>query len=162
MGSRFVVLGLGLMIILAFSVEAQYYEGFGKDTRGAEGCSGGYMVYNVTSLANSGPNTLRDALSQGCRYIVFGVGGNITLTSTLNIVNSYITIDGSTAPYPGITVRLTPAPPTVTFQIYAQSGDVTDIIIKYLRFDGQADFHPNTVYIGLSIWRCELQPALQY
>jgi pectate lyase len=48
---------------------------------------------------------LRDALSIGNRCIVFDVGGTITLQSVLVMRGGNITIDGFTAPAPGITIR---------------------------------------------------------
>jgi pectate lyase len=79
------------------------YEGFGRNTTGGAGQS----VYRVTNLNNSGTGSLRDALSVGNRCIVFDgltAGGTINLTSQLN-VRSNVTIDGFTAPSPGITLR---------------------------------------------------------
>ncbi len=77
------------------------YEGFGRSTTGGAGQS----VYRVTSLADSGAGTLRDALSQGNRCVVFDVAGTINLSSELR-VKSNTTVDGFTAPSPGITVRM--------------------------------------------------------
>jgi len=51
-------------------------------------------VYHVTSLADSGPGTLREGLLNSA-WIVFSVSGNIELLSPLRIQNlSDITIDG--------------------------------------------------------------------
>jgi serralysin len=76
---------------------------FGAETAGG----GGGRIIHVTSLAASGPGTLADALAQeGPRTIVFDVAGRINLTvdSSLIIKNPYVTIDGSSAPYPGVTI----------------------------------------------------------
>jgi hypothetical protein len=76
-------------------------DGCGADTRGGEG----QPIYRVTTLADSGPGSLRDALSQGNRYIVFDVGGTIATTSDyLWVRGANLTIDGATAPAPGITI----------------------------------------------------------
>ncbi|MFH1690469.1 MAG: hypothetical protein ABIE42_09560 [Candidatus Eisenbacteria bacterium] len=75
-------------------------EGFGADTPGGSGGS----AYAVTSLADSGPGTLRDALSQSNRMVTFSIAGTIELASTIRISGSFITIDGTTAPDPGITI----------------------------------------------------------
>lgn len=73
---------------------------------GTVGGSGGRIIH-VTSLAASGPGSLQEALlADGPRTIVFDVAGRINLIedSSLIIKNPYVTIDGSTAPYPGITI----------------------------------------------------------
>jgi Ca2+-binding RTX toxin-like protein len=70
------------------------------------------QVVHVTTLSPDGPGSLTDALSQGNRHIVFGVGGVIDLRSTstarpdyeIVLTKSNITIDGSTAPSPGISI----------------------------------------------------------
>jgi hypothetical protein len=79
------------------------YEGFGRNTTGGAG----KPIYRVTNLNDSGAGSLRDALSQGNRCIVFDVGGTINVTSELRVRGSNITIDGFTAPSPGITVQNT-------------------------------------------------------
>lgn len=69
-------------------------------------------VVHVTTLAPDGPGSLTDALSQGNRHVVFDVGGVVDLRSTsaarpdyeIVLTNSNITIDGSTAPSPGISI----------------------------------------------------------
>jgi pectate lyase len=121
---------------VSIAVGASTYEGFGTVTRGAEGAPGGYQTYHVTSLANSGAGTLRDAVSQGSRLVVFDVGGTINLSGSLYITEvAYLTIDGSTAPSPGITISL---PVDRSFYIL---GEAHDIIINNIRADGN--------YIGL-------------
>jgi hypothetical protein len=110
------------------------YEGFGAITRGAES-GGSYDVYHVTSLADAGPGTLRDAVSAPNRRIVFDVGGTIALAGDLRIGASYLTIDGSTAPSPGITV----APPrgdTFGLGDAAPPGPVHDVVVHHIRVDG--------------------------
>jgi chitodextrinase len=77
------------------------YEGFGRNTTG--GAS--KPVYRVTNLNDSGAGSLRDAISVGNRCVVFDVGGNITLASLLSVKGANVTIDGFTAPSPGITLR---------------------------------------------------------
>jgi pectate lyase len=60
----------------------------------------------VISLDDSGPGTLRRALTKSKHRIIFKVGGTINLRSRLKIQKqSFITVDGSTAPAPGITLR---------------------------------------------------------
>lgn len=76
-----------------------------KGWANTEGGRGGQIV-KVTSLARSGPGTLKAALEQsGPRIIVFEVSGNIDLNGEqLQIRNPYVTIAGQTAPSPGITI----------------------------------------------------------
>ena len=97
--------GLMLVVPQVKLPAADVYEGFGAKTQGALSSPTGYTTYRVTSLADSGPGTLRDAVSQGNRYIVFDVGGTIRLGGDLNVFSSYLTIDGSSAPAPGITIQ---------------------------------------------------------
>ena len=113
----------------------QEFEGFGAVTRGALSSPTGHSTYRVTSLADSGPGTLREAVSEGNRLIVFDVAGTIRLASDLNIYASYITIDGATAPAPGITIE---QPGTINTTIYARSGgrNVHDVVIRHLRMLG--------------------------
>ena len=98
-------------------------EGGGKYTTGARGADD-ISVYHVTNLNDSGPGSLRDAVSKSGRIIVFDVGGVIELRSTLNIKSNNITILGQTAPGDGITL--------VNFD--AKLPDHTENqIIRYLR-----------------------------
>ena len=82
------------------------YVGFGAATKGADDYPGGPSIYHVTNLNNSGSGSFRDAVSADGRHVVFDVGGTITLTSTLQITKSYLTLDGETAPSPGITLDI--------------------------------------------------------
>lgn len=113
---------------------ATSYEGFGALSTGAQGYPGGFETYHVTSLADDGPGTLRDAVSAHGRYVVFDVGGTIELASTLNIAYSYITIDGSTAPPPGITINA----PFIRTCLEARNsvGPVHDVVIHHIRIVG--------------------------
>lgn len=77
-------------------------EGFGA---GAVGGRGGRVI-EVTTLADSGPGSLRAALgASGPRIVVFRVGGTIDVGDKLRIENPYVTVAGQTAPGGGITLR---------------------------------------------------------
>lgn len=108
--------------------------GFGTDTPGGAGGT----PYVVTSLANSGAGTLRDAVSASNRSITFAVSGTILLQSTLQIPSHHLTIDGATAPAPGITIA--PASGMTGDLVRMSTSNAHDIIIRHLRFrDGPAD-----------------------
>ncbi|RME57409.1 MAG: hypothetical protein D6780_08460, partial [Candidatus Dadabacteria bacterium] len=118
--------------------DCRIYEGFGAVTHGGAGGE----VYHVTSLDDSGPGTLRDALSQPNRYIVFDVAGDIVLQSDLRIQNSgsyhthSITIDGFSAPSPGITIKK--ANQNVALVI-RYTTDVIVTGLSFLGLDGDGD-----------------------
>jgi len=137
-----------------FISQPDTYEGFGVVTRGAEDAPGGYTTYHITHLTDDqSGGSLTDALSQGSRYIVFDVGGTIHLQDNHLIKHSYITIDGSTAPYPGITIdtRLKDANGVVIssyeFSIESRSsvGPVHDVIINNLRILGPGAAHSKDI-----------------
>jgi hypothetical protein len=121
------------------------YEGFGAVTRGGEG----KPIYRVTNLNDSGPGSLRDALSQGNRYVVFDVGGTIKLTTSEFLGNWYyaglwvkgpnVTIDGTTAPAPGITIASSSLPNVGNSGVEGLAIDnyltgAHDVIVKGIRF----------------------------
>lgn len=75
----------------------------GAHTHG--GAVEGSRIIHVTTLADSGHGSLRDAIREtGPRVIVFDVGGIIHLASDMKISIPNITIAGQTAPSPGITL----------------------------------------------------------
>jgi len=122
------------------------YEGYGDATLGGAGGD----TYHVTTLADGGAGSLRDGVYNrtGPRTIVFDVGGTITVTNQLLLNRPYLTIDGGTAPSPGIT--LTKVFDTNQFVI---SG-THDIILRHLRFrglyvGGVAGTNNNTEFTGI-------------
>jgi hypothetical protein len=106
-------------------------QGFGADTPGGTG----QPEYHVTSLADSGPGTLRDAISQGNRRIVFDVSGTIPVASTLFVQGAFITIDGTTAPAPGITLRPPAGFDQAVLSIRGTFG-AHDVIVRGIRIRG--------------------------
>src|SRR5207248_7599671 len=76
-------------------------EGFGSNASGGRGG----RVYEVTNLNDSGPGSLRDAVSEGNRTVVFRVAGTIELKTAIVVKQPNITIAGQTAPGDGICLR---------------------------------------------------------
>ena len=74
-------------------------EGYGRHATG--GRTG--EVYQVTTLADSGRGSLRDAVSKPNRIIVFKVAGVIKLESPLDFSKN-LTIAAQTAPGDGVVV----------------------------------------------------------
>ena len=98
-------------------------EGYGRFARGGRGG----VVVEVTNTNNSGPGSLRDALTgnYGPRTVVFAVSGLITLESDLIINNNnpFITLAGQTAPGKGICTR--------KYQLGMSGG--RDVIVRHIR-----------------------------
>ena len=72
----------------------------GAIATGARGNLASASVYHVTNLNDTGSGSLRDAVSQPNRFVVFDVGGIINLTpaSAPIVVKNNVTIAGQTAP----------------------------------------------------------------
>jgi pectate lyase len=117
---------LTALLVCAAPASSRPLQGFGADTVGG---SGGES-YVVTSLADSGPGTFRDAVSASNREITFAVGGTIELSSTVRVTGHHLTIDGSTAPDPGITI--TAAHDGVTGALFDIRG-ANDMIVRHIR-----------------------------
>ena len=96
-------------------------EGFGRLAVGGRGGD----VYHVTTLADSGPGSLREGIrsAKGPRTIVFDVSGTIELKIPLTVDKSFLTIAGQTAPGDGICLK------DQTLRINRASH----IIVRYLR-----------------------------
>jgi pectate lyase len=122
---------ISFIIVSVTLAQPGKYEGFGSVTHGGEG----KPVYHVTSLSDDGSfGTLRDALSEGNRYIVFDTSGTIFVGEDLEIKGSNVTVDGSTAPYPGITLKKS------KLRILALIlNGISDVIITHIRVHGLMD-----------------------
>lgn len=84
----------------------------------------GGRVFVVTSLADRGPGTFRDALEAGGpRIVVFNVSGIIQLKERIRVRAPYITIAGNTAPGDGVCI----AGDTVEIETH-------DVVIRHMRF----------------------------
>jgi len=77
-------------------------EGYGAGTPGGQG---GRTLY-VDNRNDAGPGSLRAAVQAvGPRILVFRMGGVIPLQSALVVTHPFLTIDGASAPAPGILLR---------------------------------------------------------
>lgn len=84
----------------------------------------GGKVFVVTSLADSGPGTFREACEAiGARIIVFNVAGIIRLTTPIIVQAPYITIAGQTAPGDGVVI----AGESLWINTH-------DVVIRHMRF----------------------------
>ena len=145
---KFIALILSGMLAIAATAPVSAYvltpafpgaEGGGKYTTGGRGT----RVYIVTTLEDYAEGeepikgSLRDAVSEDNRIIVFDVSGVINLKETLRINCKNISILGQTAPGDGITVSG-----------YATNvSNSENVIIRYMRFRPGAD----NVYKGDSM-----------
>lgn len=127
------------LFFTASILSSELIEGYGTTTRGADAAPGGTQDYHVTTLADEGAGSLRDAISTSGRRIVFDVGGEIVLKSDLLIGVPFLTIDGSTAPKPGILIRQSGL--TTAIEASPTLGEVHEIIIRHLAFDATGTPH---------------------
>ncbi len=94
-------------------------EGFGALATGGRGGD----IFHVTTLADAGPGSFRDAVSRPHRMVVFDVGGVIRLASNVHC-SSGLTLLGQTAPGDGVA-------------LYGRSvsfSGASNVIVRYLRF----------------------------
>jgi hypothetical protein len=95
-------------------------EGGGKFSFGGRGGK----VFVVTSLDDSGPGTLREAVeSAGPRIVVFNVAGIIRLKMPIFAQAPYLTIAGQTAPGDGICIAGN-----------SLHVNTHDVVLRYLKF----------------------------
>ena len=80
-------------------------------------------VYHVTNLKDSGTGSLRDAVSQPNRIVVFDVAGVINISSRIVFSNN-LYVAGQTAPGEGITV----------YGDGVSFSGANNIIVRYMRF----------------------------
>jgi hypothetical protein len=112
----------------------QPLQGYGSTTAGGAN----QPVARVTTLADNGPGSLREALAKGHRMIVFDVAGDVALATPLIVEHPFITIDGLSAPPPGITLRgrlTSPSAPAID-GLSIRGKNAHDIVLRGLRFRG--------------------------
>lgn len=95
-------------------------EGAGAFARGGRG---GRVIY-VTTLADSGPGSLRAAIeTKGPRTVLFAVAGTIALGSPLVVKEPFLTLAGQSAPGGGVCLK--------NFDFVVATDDV---VVRHLRF----------------------------
>ena len=112
------------MLALCTTMQAQQLafpgaQGFGRFATGGRGGT----VYHVTNLNDSGTGSLRDAVSQPNRIVVFDVAGVINLKSGL-VFSGNLTVLGQTAPGEGV-------------QVYGDRvsfSGANNLIVRHMRF----------------------------
>lgn len=97
--------------------------GWGRFAKGARASLASAKVYHVTNLKDSGTGSLRDAISQPNRIIVFDVAGVININSRL-IFSKNLYVAGQTAPGEGVTV----------YGDGVSFSAADNIIVRYMRF----------------------------
>ncbi len=107
------------------------YEGFGAVTEGGNG----KPVVHVTNLNSSGPGSLVAAVSQPNRYVVFDVAGTIPTPQRV-YVSANTTVDGFTAPSPGIKLL------GLGLFIMNTTAGAHDVIVRGLTIEN-TDTHPS-------------------
>jgi hypothetical protein len=140
-----------LIVLLAASLQAQatrpaqQTEAFAGARGFAWNSAGGRngTMIHVTNLNDSGPGSLRDAVSAENRTINFDVSGTIQLKSVLP-VSSFITLSGESAPGDGITIT----------GAEVSLSNSHDLVLRYLRIrqglsegeDRKSAINMNTTY----------------
>ena len=94
-------------------------QGWGRFATGGRSGS----VYHVTNLNDSGTGSLRDAVSQPNRIVVFDVAGVIRINSRISFAKN-LYVAGQTAPGEGITV----------YGDGVSFSGADNIIVRYMRF----------------------------
>jgi hypothetical protein len=137
-GALRATLGAGMLVALLGAGAAGRGDGFGGRTHGGAGRS----VVHVTNLLDDGRGSLREALAGGDRTVVFDVAGEITLATTLYVRGAYVTIDGTSAPAPGITLRghglAIHGHASTAFDCRATCFGAHDVVVRGVRVRGAA------------------------
>lgn len=113
-----------LASLMAVQIQAQQLafpdaQGWGRFATGGRTGS----VYHVTNLNDSGAGSLRDAVSEPNRIVVFDVSGVIRLTSRLVFAKN-LTLAGQTAPGEGV----------VVYGDAVSFSGADNSIVRYMRF----------------------------
>lgn len=117
----FVSLALSAMCLTASAQQLAFpgAQGWGRFATGGRTGS----VYHVTNLNDSGTGSLRDAVSQPNRIVVFDVAGVIRINSRL-VFSKNLYVAGQTAPGEGVTV----------YGDGVSFSAADNIIVRYMRF----------------------------
>ncbi len=129
-----------------------HYDGFGKVTVGG---AGGQVFWVDPALGYLSPSSdphsgthddpcgLRKAVDGSDRVIKFASGGTIALEGNIYVQGNNITIDGFSAPPPGVTITQVAYDPATWSEgmiaILPGSSAVHDVIINHIKFDGLFD-----------------------
>ena len=117
------MLFIALMAVCTFMFGQQLAfpgaQGWGRFASGGRTGS----VYHVTNLNDSGTGSLRDAVSQPNRIVVFDVSGVIRINSRI-VFSKNLYVAGQTAPGEGITV----------YGDGVSFSGADNIIVRYMRF----------------------------
>lgn len=110
-----------LSLIPSFSQQLAFpgAQGWGRFATGGRGGK----VYHVTNLNDTGTGSLRDAVSQPNRIVVFDVAGVIRISSRI-VFSKNLYVAGQTAPGEGVTV----------YGDGVSFSGADNIIIRYMRF----------------------------
>jgi len=134
------LLSLGFNNVFAQQLAFPGAEGYGKYSMGGRGGK----VYEVTSLADDGPGSFRQAFNAFPGQpltIVFRVGGIINLLTPIKVQRSNMTLAGQTAPGDGICTK------RGMVKIYGKN-----LIIRYMHFrPGDVSKTNNPAVYGLDI-----------
>ncbi|MBQ9356547.1 MAG: autotransporter-associated beta strand repeat-containing protein [Prevotella sp.] len=113
------LMALGVLSASAQQLAFPGAQGWGRFATGGRTGS----VYHVTNLNDSGTGSLRDAVSQPNRIVVFDVSGVIRINSRIVFKNN-LYVAGQTAPGEGITV----------YGDGVSFSGADNIIVRYMRF----------------------------